>query len=324
VKADVARRDLAAALAAAPPCMRLETQLLRALQAGGACEAVLGVPPNLRHLYAYAYQSLLWNRLVSERLRLLGDAPVEGDLVLAAAAPALLDGDDAEAEPLMVAAGDEVDNDQELGGEAAVAAAAEEAGAPAGAAPPPSSLRPHSLPAVRALTAADVAGGAFSLEHVLMPLPGFAVRFPQHCVGAAAAARLLADDGFGEASPAGGGGTGAGGGAAATAGGDSAEERVAAAFSSRDRRFQFAGGYRALVSTARDAQWRVLRGVALHEDVLTTDAEAMRGGGRAARAAAAAAAGGQGGGGGAPALLVSFSLAKSAYATVALREAMEG
>jgi tRNA(Glu) U13 pseudouridine synthase TruD len=97
---------------------------------------------------------------------------------------------------------------------------------------------------------------------------------------------------------------------------------VAAAFSSRDRRFQFAGGYRALVSAARDAQWRVLRGVAPHEDVLTTAAGARRGGGRAARAAAAAP--GSPGGVGAPTLLVSFSLAKSAYATVALREVMEG
>jgi tRNA(Glu) U13 pseudouridine synthase TruD len=135
-------------------------------------------------------------------------------------------------------------------------------------------------------------------------------------VGAAAAAHLLAEDGFfaGEA-----------GGSAD--GGASAEARVAAAFSARDRRFQFAGGYRAIVRAAGDVQWRLLRGVAPHEDVLASDAEILRGGG-----------GGGGGGGfgrgaprvasggasGAPTLVVSFTLAKSAYATVALREVMEG
>jgi len=322
-KAAFARGDLAAALAAAPPFMRLERQLLRAMQAspgaGGAREAVLGVPPNLRHLYAYAYQSLLWNRLASERLRLLGDRPVEGDLVLAAAAPALLDGDDAEAEPMAAAAAAagmedgpeaeaEAHADDDAGAEGAASASSSSSSSSSSAAAPP--LRPHSLPAVRVLTAADVAGGAYSIEHVLMPLPGFAVSFPQHAVGAAAAARLMAEDGF----------FGGGGGAAGGAGGGSDEERVAAAFSARDRRFQFAGGYRALVSAARDPQWRLLRGLAPHEDVNASDVELLRGGGgRAAARAAEAASASRG----APTLLVSFTLAKSAYATVALREVME-
>lgn len=37
---------------------------------------------NMRLLYVHAYQSWLWNTLVSERLQLFGSAVVVGDLVL--------------------------------------------------------------------------------------------------------------------------------------------------------------------------------------------------------------------------------------------------
>lgn len=42
------------------------------------------IPKNLKMMYIHAYQSYIWNSVLSERVRLYGcDKPVVGDLVLA-------------------------------------------------------------------------------------------------------------------------------------------------------------------------------------------------------------------------------------------------
>ena len=162
---------------------------------------------------------------------------------------------------------------------------------------PSSAERPHSLPAVRVLSDADIAAGTHGIEDVVLPLPGFAVVFPQHAVGAAAAARLLAEDGFG---------------LECEGAGASVEERVAAVFRPRDRRFQFPGDYRALVGVAHEVQWATLRSPPF-QDVLLSDVDEMHG--RRLRAEAGA---------GEPTLKVSFTLGRSVYATIVLREVMGG
>jgi hypothetical protein len=205
-------------------------------------------------------------------------------------------------------------------------------------------LAPRSLPAVVRISEEEAASGTFGIEDVLLPVPGFLVTYPSHAVGAATVAQLMSDAGALPATET----VGSLGRAAAAATpapvtapaqADSAAARVAAAFTPRDARFQFTGDYRALVSTARDMQWTVLH-VEPHRDVIGSDADVLRGrrpvsAGSAqdtpamsvvpaapvaldAPAAPAAPS--------APtalaALQLSFTLSRSAYATVALREVM--
>jgi tRNA pseudouridine13 synthase len=79
------KRDLSAALKAFPEHLRYERAMLNHLVArpGDYAGSFLALPPNLRRLFVHAYQSYLFNRLLSSRLRsgLPLDRAVEGDVV---------------------------------------------------------------------------------------------------------------------------------------------------------------------------------------------------------------------------------------------------
>lgn len=175
------------------------------------------IPRNLRLIYVHAYQSYVWNLLVSERVREFGAGkPVVGDLVMekeeepaVAATPAPAPAAAAPAKSEEEAANDNMDVDVSkraylvvlaslhrrlkcsfvsfcaASGSGAVTPAAEAAPAPAPPAAKPQSGRgkkdwktSRSIK-TRTITEADIANGhAFNIFDVVMPIPGFDVNLP--------------------------------------------------------------------------------------------------------------------------------------------------
>jgi len=177
---------------------------------------------------------------------------------------------------------------------------------------------------IHCVTASEAAAGRFSVDDVVIPLAGSATVFSSNELwGLPALGALLKRDGL----------LGPG------VGGSGLEDSVRAVFHPRDARFQFSGGYRHLLGRAEGVDWRLLGyGGGEGENLAVTDFEKVLAGRRQ----------GGGGGGAAPhqpsepqplpaqheaaasasahagctALELTFSLKKSHYATVALREVL--
>ena len=136
--------------------------------------ALMAVPRNLRTMYIHAFQSFLWNAAASHRIATFGaGAAVAGDLVLPRTA--------AQQAALGRAAAAEGDGLEGLdGGEAEEEAEEEEAGGGGGGAGGGRARAAAALAAVHEVTAEEAAAGAFSIEDVVLPLPGVEVRYPGH------------------------------------------------------------------------------------------------------------------------------------------------
>lgn len=152
-----------------------ERALLEAFAKEGGMTDKLGaiarIPKNLRLMYVHAYQSALWNKSVSERVRLYGAGkPVVGDLVL-------LEGSGDEEVDMDV---DNDDADKRRGNGPMTVSDA---------------VRLSKVAKVKALDEQDLASGAYSIEDVVMPLPGFAVEYPAGPVGQLYRS-LMRDDGL--------------------------------------------------------------------------------------------------------------------------------
>ncbi|KAG0221126.1 pseudouridine synthase [Mortierella sp. GBAus27b] len=127
-----------------------ETQVLWSYQKAGHLknhfDAFNNIPRNLKLMYIHAYQSYVWNHMVTERIRLYGlDKPVVGDLV--AENKAALDTTD--------------DVEDEKGG-----ASREDTG---------SHVR------AKVLTEEDV--DQYTIYDVILPMPGYDVIYPTHAIG---------------------------------------------------------------------------------------------------------------------------------------------
>lgn len=131
--------------------------LLEGLRDHGASNvltALSRLPRNLRSMYLHALQSFVWNHAVSERLRRYGcERVVEGDLILPHAS-GMTPADECALDIAL----------EDASGPAEPAADDVSAGVP--------SADPHVV------TAAEAAAGTFSIDEVVMPLPGYKVMLP--------------------------------------------------------------------------------------------------------------------------------------------------
>lgn len=211
----------------------IERSVLQGLQRMGATNyksAFQQLTKNMRLLYVHAYQSWVWNVLVSERLQLFGTAVVVGDLVLSEARD------------------DDVSADQQQS-------------------------------RVRVIES-EVEARDHTIENVVLPLPGFAVQYPRHVIGARYRELMSAD-----------------------------HVDLTAREGSRD--YILPGSYRKLVIRPRDVTWQLVRYDTLTTPLTTTDLERLQGTANTAEVAST---------GQYKALRLEFTLPSSCYATMCLRE----
>lgn len=139
-------------------------------------------------MYLHAYQSYLWNAAASHRVSAFPhDRPVAGDLVLpppptagAASEAVVAAGEAAAAEGDVAAAVEEGLAAAEGDDDPAAAAAALDISDEGGGSRPCDSKKRRSVGSVHVVTEAEAEAGTFSMDDVVLPLPGNSVQYPRH------------------------------------------------------------------------------------------------------------------------------------------------
>ncbi|EIE24990.1 tRNA pseudouridine synthase D [Coccomyxa subellipsoidea C-169] len=232
---------------------------LRKQKGANFCQALQQIPRNTRTMYVHAYQSRLWNEAASHRVRTFGaKEAVAGDLVLPRDAAEAAPEEEAEA------ADEQLAQQPERG----------------------------RLPAeAHVVTEEEAASARYSIDDVVLPLPGCRVQYPRHAT-AQVYRDLAAKDGI----PL-----------------DSAPHGV--------RDFSMTalpGGYRRLLHRPRDLNWRLLRYSDPDAPLALSTLDRLTG--VAPPAVNAIESGEEVGAGEKIALQLAFSLPSSTYATMLVRE----
>lgn len=121
--------------------------------------ALMNLPRNLRLMYVHAYQSFVFNSMVSERWRRWGEEVVAGDLVLIEKGSAANGGSE----------GSRVDQD----GEAVIDPAEEDK----------ELSKEEEYQRARPLSEEEARSGKWNISDVVLPLPGFDVNYPDNEIG---------------------------------------------------------------------------------------------------------------------------------------------
>ncbi|KAK9343523.1 pseudouridine synthase [Lipomyces starkeyi] len=152
--------DISSALKLMPRYCTAEVSILRGLERSSQdwLGAIMQIPRNLRIMYVHAYQSFVWNTVVSERIAKFGLAVLEGDLVL----------DDTKANA-QEDADDEFEEDV---------------------------MDRSEFVTARSITAEDIHEGKFTIFDIVMPSPGFDVEYPAHLDLRASYERIMAKEGL--------------------------------------------------------------------------------------------------------------------------------
>lgn len=236
---------LQGALKALPGFLVAERAILQALAKCGPdsfLSALQAIPRTLRSMYMHAWQSWVWNRAASERIRRYGaDKVVAGDLVLLPSEQQQQNGEAGQPSQQQQQQQEEVVDGEVDEADAAAAASAA-----------------SRLAAVHVVTAEEAAAGRFTIQHVVLPMPGAQVQYPKHeagwqlyCILAAADGVMLpgmTQEDFAAA--------------AAAAETSSREAGMAAAASHNARDFQLSGlsgDYRKLLHVPSDLAHKVVR-----------------------------------------------------------------
>ncbi|GAA5908397.1 pseudouridine synthase PUS7 [Sporobolomyces salmoneus] len=159
-KRDEARKEM-------PKRCTAERCVMEAYKRGNESDhlgALSSIPKNLRLMYVHAWQSYIWNRLVSERVRLFGALePVEGDLVYVS---------EGEAAAIEADSEEKAEKEDESLKDPSSAASQQAY-----------YISTSSLPKVRALTPLDISSKSHTIYDVVLPMPGFAVTYPSGALG---------------------------------------------------------------------------------------------------------------------------------------------
>jgi tRNA pseudouridine13 synthase len=169
--------------------MQVERAVLNGLELCGVnafFNVIQRLPRNMRLMYVHAYQSYVWNHMVSVRLTELDAMSiVEGDLVLKQGASLVLDDDDSEDTGAMRVMALEEKPDT-----TATSTSSNDSKETKEKKETPSSSpkMDHSLPAselkkiladrVHIVTGDDVKSGRYKITDLVLPLPGHAVTYP--------------------------------------------------------------------------------------------------------------------------------------------------
>ncbi|GAM20693.1 hypothetical protein SAMD00019534_038680, partial [Acytostelium subglobosum LB1] len=252
--------DIAPLIRALPRFMMAEHAVLKGLQKDkkGYQNAFNNLPRTLRMLYPHSYQSLIWNRMASERIKMFGfDKPVVGDLVSVGELKKPVNQDESE-ETNNDIPDDSTAEGDEVGDEKA------------------EFLIQH-------VTEDDVANNKYSIDQVVLPMPGNEVQYPKHKIGERYK-EAIAEDGITESM-----------------------------FTSKTRVYNLKGSYRKLISFATDIEYKVFRYNDFTAPLARKDLDKFEG-----KPEPKDIPNGQ-----FRALRISFNLPSSSYATMAYRELLK-